>query len=421
MKKIFSNLIVFLFLLISVTSVEGWSSIMLSTSLTFTLIRSFTYVFILVWGYFIFKNPFNKPKIGAFSFFMILIVITGFRSIFIAEGKEQWEFLLLYFPAMLSFITVYYLDYPFLFRKINYFWFRIAPILCILWFPFMSSVGEAIGFFLPLLLVYLLFFKVIPYKSKVILLILSFLIIFICYKEGARSHVLKFAIALLLGISLYFKSTWIYLKAIKFGRNIFLITPIILFILGITNVFNVFKMDEYISGDFSYVNTNTYGEVRETSLTADTRTFLYEESIYSAILNKNVIFGRSFARGYDSNWQARRSASQGKIITTDVVDRISEVAIINIFTWMGLIGVLLYFFVFIRATALAINNSNNSYIKIVGLYLAFRWSYGWVEDFQRLDISTLTLWMLFAICFSKSFRSMSDFQINKYMNSIFIK
>jgi len=421
MKKIFSNLLVFLFLLISITSVEGWSSISLAPTLTSTLIISVLYVIILALGFNLFKNPLNKNKKGAVSLFLFLIVITGIRSILIASGKEQWEFLLMYLPAMLSFICIYYFDNLFLFRKLNYFWFRLAPILCLLWYPFMSSKGEAIGFFLPLLLLYLLFINVIPKKSKVILLVLTFLIMFICFKEGARSHVLKFGIAMLFGFSLYFKAGWFYLKLIKFGRIFFLLIPIVLFSLGITNVFNVFKMDEYISGDYSFERIDTYGNQNEESLVDDTRTFLYEEAVVSAVKNEYVIFGRSFARGYDSFFQVRRSEKAGKVILSDTAERISEVAIINIFTWMGIIGVIVYFFVFVKVTSLAIYHSNNSYIKIAGLYLSFRWMYGWVEDFQGLNISTLTMWMLIAICVSKNFRSLNNYHIKKYMFSIFIR
>ncbi|WP_299797907.1 hypothetical protein [uncultured Maribacter sp.] len=419
MKKVLSKIIIVLFLLITVTSVENWSSIKLAPTLTFSLIRIFLFTIPLVWAYFIFKNPLNKPKIGAVSLFLGLIIVTGIRSILIAKGKAEWYFILNYFPAMLSFISIYYLDYPFLFKKINFYWFRIAPLLCLLWFPFMNSIGEVLGYFLPLLILYLLFIQVIPTKAKGILLALTTTIIVVCYLEGARSHVLKFGFASLFGASLYFKSAWFYVKAIKIGRILFLITPIALFFLGITNIFNVFKMQEYISGDFTFERTDTYGDQRQESLVDDTRTFLYEEAIISAINNKYVLFGRSFARGYDSYFQVKRAEKIGDIVSTDTIDRISEVAIINIFTWMGITGVVLYFFVFLKVTYLAIYRSNNSYIKIVGLYLSFRWMYGWVEDFQRLDISTLTLWMLLAICLSKSLRKLNNREVARYIQSIF--
>ena len=422
MKKLASSVIVIVFLLITITSVENWSTISFAPTLTFYLIRTFLFTLPFLWAFTVIKNPFNEPKINPVILFLGLIIITGIRSFFIPSNLDQWTSVLTFFPAMLSFISVYYLDYPYLFKKINYYWFRIAPLLCLIWVPFMSSTGEAVGYFLPLLLLHLLFISIIPKKSKWILIAITFIIILVCYKEVARSHVLKFGIALLFGISLYFKSAWFYIKAIKLGRRFFLLTPIVLFLLGVTNIFNVFRMDEYISGDFTFQRSNTYGgDQREVSLLDDTRTFLYEESILSAIKNKYVLFGRTFARGYDSNWQARRSERAGKIVTTDVVDRISEVAIINIFTWMGLVGVCLYFWVFIKASSLAIYNSNNSYIKIVGLYLTFRWMYGWIEDFQRLDISTLTLWMLLAICFSKSLRNLNNHQISQFMRTIFVR
>jgi hypothetical protein len=419
MKKEFSNLLVVLLLIITLTSVESWSTISLAPSLTIFLIRTFIFVIPFIWAYKLFRNPLDKSRGWALTFFLAWIIITGARSVFIARGKDQWTFLLMYLPAMLSIITVYYFDHLYLFKKLNYYWFRFAPLLCLIWFPFMSSA--AIGFFLPLLLLYLLFISIIPNKSKWILLIFTFFIIFICYKSGARSHVLKFGVALLLGLSLYFKSLPFYLKAIKFGRISLLFAPIILFILAITNIFNVFKMDEYISGDYSIQTLDADGNEAESSLVADTRTFLYEEAIISAIKNNYVIMGRSFARGYDSYFQVGRSERAGRVVNTDTVDRISEVAIINIFTWMGVVGVILYFFIFVKATELAIYNSNNVYIKIVGLYVSFRWCYGWVEDFQRLDISTLTLWMLLALCFSKTFRKFNDHEFSTYIKSIFIK
>jgi hypothetical protein len=86
---------------------------------------------------------------------------------------------------------------------------------------------------------------------------------------------------------------------------------------------------------------------------------------------------------------------------------------------MGVVGVVLYFFAFVKATGLAIYHSKNIYIKVIGLYLSFRWMYGFVEDFQMLDISTLTVWMLFAICFSNNFRDLTNKQISSYIYVVF--
>ena len=99
----------------------------------------------------------------------------------------------------------------------------------------------------------------------------------------------------------------------------------------------------------------------------------------------------------------------------------NEVSVLNVFTWTGLIGVLLYFLVFFRASYLAVNKSNNIYMKIVGLYVAFRWAYAWVEDFNRFDLSNLFLWIMIGMCFSNSFRAMNNLEVKFWVRGVFEK
>lgn len=416
-KKIFGNVLVGLFFIITIASIEAWSTISLAPSLTFSLIRNFAFTTIFVWGYSIFKRPLDKSRVWAASFFINWIVITGIKSVFIAKGIDQWTFFLTYFPAMMSFVIVYYINDFYLFKKINNTWFKFAPLLCLLLFPFMQY--DAVGYFLPLLLIPLLFVSIIPSKSKWMVLIFCLIIIIISYYVGARSHVVKFGIALFFGWSLYFKSNRFYGIIIKWGRFFFLFAPILLFILGSLNIFNVFNMKEYISGDYTYKSVDETGKKTEVNITEDTRTILYQEAIFSAIKGEYILFGRTFARGYDSYFQVRRTEDADKKVTSKTDERVSEVALVNIFTWMGVVGVVLYFFVFVKATGLAIYHSKNSYIKIVGLYLSFRWMYGFIEDFQLLNISTLTLWILFAICFSNNFRNLTNKKISRYIYVVF--
>jgi hypothetical protein len=86
----------------------------------------------------------------------------------------------------------------------------------------------------------------------------------------------------------------------------------------------------------------------------------------------------------------------------------NEVNILNIFTWTGVIGVILYSSIFFIASGLAINQSNNIYCKVLGVFISFKWAYGWVEDFSRFDINWITTWLLIGMCFSKSIRAKSN-------------
>ena len=194
--------------------------------------------------------------------------------------------------------------------------------------------------------------------------------------------------------------------------------PFVFLFLSITNIFNIFHIDDYIKGDYTEKKIVS-GQEQVLNLKADTRTGLYQEVIISAIKNKYVLIGRTPSRGNDSEAFGIYLAEE---LNTNRYERYSnEVAILNIFTWTGIIGVVLYFFVFFRAVYFAIYKSNNFFIKVIGLYVTFRWIYAWVEDFNRFDIMNIVLWIFIAICYSEQFRSMSDHDFKEWLGTIFNK
>ena len=137
----------------------------------------------------------------------------------------------------------------------------------------------------------------------------------------------------------------------------------------------------------------------------------------SAIKNNYIIFGRTPARGNDSN--SFGDYNKEKLKTGKQERFGNEVSILNIFTWLGIIGVVLYFIIFLKASYFAINESNNFPIKIVGLNISFRWAFGFVEDFSNFDLSNIFLWLMIGMCFSKTFRQMSNSQMKNWVLGIF--
>lgn len=99
----------------------------------------------------------------------------------------------------------------------------------------------------------------------------------------------------------------------------------------------------------------------------------------------------------------------------------NEVAILNIFTWTGIVGVIFYFLIFSKASYLAINYSNNIFSKILGLFIGFCWCYAWVEDINYFTLTTFFLWIMIGLCFSKDFRKMNNSQVAYWANNIFEK
>ncbi|WP_077919131.1 hypothetical protein [Spirosoma sp. 209] len=302
---------------------------------------------------------------------------------------------------------------PFIIQKIISNWMKYALPAFFIFIFFIK--GEAIGRYLIPISFLLLFFPILKIKYKIIILIFS---LFVFLGDlSARSNIIKFSIPLLLS-TIYFARFIVNTKLLEFLRVTLLATPLILFGLGVTNVFNIFKMEEYISGSYTTLKRSN-GELKEENLIADTRSLIYTEVLSSAIKNNYIWIGRTPARGNDSDAYGAHAFEELK---TGKMERFSnEVSILNILTWTGLVGVILYFFVFYKASYLAINRSNNIFLPIMGLYIAFRWAYAWVEDFSQFDLSYFFLWIMIGMCFSQSFREMTDRDIRYWVLGIFNK
>ena len=178
-------------------------------------------------------------------------------------------------------------------------------------------------------------------------------------------------------------------------------------------------MNEYIDGEYESSTIVEDGSQENESLTTDTRTFLYVEVLQSALKNNYLVFGRTPARGNDSVMFGDQVESE---TNSKKYERHSnEVAVLNIFTWTGLIGLLLYYLIFIKASYLAVYSSNNVFIKILGTYVAFRWCFAWVEDFSKFDLTNIFLWIAVGMCFSEHFRRMDNFMFKNTVRNIFKK
>ena len=127
------------------------------------------------------------------------------------------------------------------------------------------------------------------------------------------------------------------------------------------------------------------------------------------------MFGRTPARGNDSEFFG---AIEYELTGRD--ERLgNEVGVLNVFTWLGIVGVLLYLLVFFRASYLAINLSNNIYAKMLGVYVSFRWLYSWVEDINNFSLNYFMLWLMIGLCFSHSFRAMTNYEVTIWIRSVF--
>lgn len=332
------------------------------------------------------------------------------RGLFIAETYWDWKGLIENSLTLLLPIIVFTSSNPETTQSILAYYIKYALPLFIAFAFFITT--DAYGFYLAPIGFILLFLPLLTKKWKAI--VLFFTLIVLLSDLGARSNIIKFIIPILL-LSIFYMRFFISKKLIEFIRKFLILTPAIFFTLAIYGLFNIFKLDEYIKSDYTETRRDAKGEISEDKLTADTRSFLYLEVLQSAYKYNSWWIGRSPARGYESNaFGSDDMSGRGERSS-------NEVGILNVFTWTGIIGVFLYFLVFYQASFLAVNRSSNIFSQILGLFIAFRWAYAWVEDTNVFNLNYFMLWLMIGLGFSKSFREMTNEEIRKWARGIFDK
>jgi hypothetical protein len=332
-------------------------------------------------------------------------------GLFVANG--YWEHKALITNSFATFLSIvtYVLIEPYYTQKILSVYFRNIIGITI---PFLILVNQnAFGFFLFPFSLLLLLFPFLDKKWKIITIIIT--TIALVTDMEARSTIIKFATAGILALS-YYLGFYIRKNLLNLIHKIFMFTPFLLLITATAGIFNPFNMDAYIKGDVKNEYYDESGHKYETDLKADTRTAIYQEVFETAKYYKSWITGRSPAKGN------RTELFYDIISITGKAERSgNEVAILNIFTWTGLIGVLLYFLIFFRATWLAINKSNSYFMKILGIYLSFRWMYSWVEDINSYSLNYFLIWVMLAMAYSDKFRLMNERELLIWTRGLFYK
>lgn len=386
-----------LVVLVSVSSVLAWCKIPIGNTALWWAIDSVILLFFYkMWD----RKQFN---ISVINCFLILVLCSAFYGLLL-RAELYWDYKLLYNNLMVFMLPLaaYAFMKPSLLTTTMRSYLSISPWLLLLLSPFIAS--DAYGRFLVPYSFMALFFKGLNVRNKIFVLGAFGVTLF--FGSDSRSDVLKFTLCILLAVSFYYKKVEMALfKSIKFARVAFLIIPFVFFSLAATDTFNIFNIDEELGIDGKYSMKSGNGNEDISALT-DTRTFLYVEEITSAVRNNYVIYGNSIARGYES-------AFFGSTIDLDLKtnrgERQScEVSILNIFNYFGLVGCAIYYLIFSMASYSAIYKSKNRYVPIIGLYVAFRWTFGWIEDFSKFDLNYLFLWIMIGICFSPIFRNMTD-------------
>lgn len=375
---------------------------------TFVFFIQFCFVLLLLW----FtvdscnKNKSILPQYRIVLAYLMYLLFHLLTALFIAE--TYWDYKLLVdnafflFLPMIVFVT---LDSYFIKVALSaYFIFGVLIFICLL--PVLPAISY--GYYLMPFTFFLMFFPIVNNRVK---LLTAILFVIVISDTSSRSNLIKYIIPAFMGLLCIYRY-FIPILLFRFTRMAFFILPLVLLLLASTNIFNVFKMDQYISGEHISSQQFSSTDVGNKNLLGDTRSFIYEEVYYSSIQFNSWLFGRTPTRGYisdyfgddDMNGRGERNSS--------------EVNILNIFTWTGIVGLSLFSFIFFHASNLAINYSNNIYCKFLGVFIAFKWMYGWVEEFSNFDINFLMTWIFVGMCLSPQFRKFSDVEFESFIKQI---
>ncbi|BBD45380.1 MAG TPA: hypothetical protein DEB36_10695 [Porphyromonadaceae bacterium] len=414
-KQIISQAIPVTILVLTVYSVlsfaKRWrsiTSVLNNTTIVWVLSIIILAVFFLArYSFFDRKNEQNLRIVWIYLLWNIVCIV---RGMLVAEIYWDWKGLISNAMALLLPIVAYSATNKKVVQYMLSYYVRYVLPLFLIFALILRA--DAYGFYLIPMSFLLLFLPALTLRQKI--LVITVTLVVITADLGARSNVIKFGVPLLI-LGFYYLRSMITVKVMEAVRLSLFVIPVVLFLLGVSEIFNVFKMDDYVKGDYTTVGTDEFGNRVEINVTTDTRTFIYSEVLQSAINNNYWLLGRTPARGNDSEIFGERAYE----LTRRSERLANEIGLANVFTWTGIAGVILYTLIFFRASYLAVNRSANIYAKMLGIYIAFRWLYAWVEDVNNFSLNYFMLWVMIGLCFSYTFREMTNKEVAVWVRGIF--
>ena len=400
---------------LTLLSILGWSSVSVPQA---TFINWLVSLLILYYCFTKRKEGmrrFASWDNGLLNLYLLWLFFNVIRGAIIADNYWEYKNLIGSTITLLLPVTMYVFSDVGKLRQTLSIWFRyVIPLffLVLMW----MLIPAVYHYCLAPVFLFGIFIPIIPKKWRWVFIVILGLSTFI--RLGARSQVIKAVIAILFAIAFYYRR-YITTTLFKFGYSVAYILPVVLLYLGISGIFNIFAdVSESESGKYTTATVRN-GEVEEEDLSSDTRSFIYIEVINSALDHNYVIWGRTPARGNDS--EAFGTFTAEELHTGKYERSKNEVCHPNVFTWLGLIGMVMYSLFYIRSSYLCLFHSRSQCMKFVGMFVAFHWAYGWVEDINQFDIANFAIWMSIAMGLSRQFREMTDKEFIAWVRSIFVR
>lgn len=385
------KLIIFIFSLFVITAIE-------IPAIYLIPIQAVLLLFLIWWRH---KKQNVYPKLyRTINIYLVWCIICCIRGLLIAENYTEYRQLAVGTMNIMLPLIVWLTYDPQKVSQIYHFWFKYVFPLSILILLFGVKVSAFIS---PLLLLAFLSFA-FPKKLKWVTILCCLFYVVYNYYIGDRVPVAKMSAMIMFGLfaCMHYSNS---LKLIKLVQLVCYGLSAILFIFIMSDVVKVFidKKSQYS------VLTHYYQQ----ETIKDTRSLLYIDVINSAINGHYVILGHTPARGNQLNVSSilllyayedgidSKSFNKGERFG-------NEASHLNTFTWLGLVGLILYSLIYFRASYLAVFHSKNKYMRIMGCIVALYWTLGFVETTNNVDLINFVLWTSIGMCYSDKFRNMNN-------------
>lgn len=235
-----------------------------------------------------------------------------------------------------------------------------------------------------------------PYVSKKWRITMIAIALFSFFHDvSVRSNVLLLSFSAVLLI-LYFISKYNY--QIRFRKITWIacfILPALFLFLGISGRYNFFT-------ELMSTNINISSGSKDRAYMVDSRTAVYEDVFRSFDDAGSLILGNS---------PVSKIKTQMNIQDQEKGRNRTESGFLNILYYYGVIGILCYMCLSMYASHLAVFRSNNRLATLIGLYVAFKFLFIFIEE----PSITMTTYFAIGLCLNPEFRNMEEEEVKQIL------
>lgn len=253
----------------------------------------------------------------------------------------------------------------------------------------------------------------VPYVNKKLKIVIFSIAIFSFLSDFEnRSNLLNLLIASIIMLTFYWKKFYVVIKGYKHVRSIMLFFPVFFLVLGLSGIFNIFLIGDFFDNYYNQENKGTSKDVL-----VDSRTDIYKD-VFSQLKKDDAFL---FGLGASGKTKTFLTNYEDFDIVYKEGRRSTESGMLNYIQWGGLVGGLVYFLLFVKASYYGIYKSRNWLCKMLGLWVVYKGAFSFIEDPVFFGIGSIFIFFPISICLNKEFRLMNDLEIRMMFRGMFKK